>query len=140
MDPNLNPNLNRTDTHSNRTVVDLFGDVVQQTSTLFRKEVQLAKVELSEKISQVGSAIARVGIGAVFMVAALVVLLQALVEWLAYVDVPHRWGALGVGLVVALIGYILLRNGMNAVSASSLTPQRSTEQMQRNVTAVREHV
>lgn len=136
----MDPNINRTEPHTNRTVVDLFGDVVQQTSTLFRKEVQLAKVEISEKISQVGSAIGRVGIGAVFMVAALVILLQAIVEWLAYVDIPHRWGALAVGLVVAIIGYILLRNGMNAVSASSLTPHRTTEQMQRNVTAVREHV
>lgn len=128
------------DHNPNRTVIDLFGDVVVETSTLFRKEVQLAKAEISEKIGRVGGALSRVGIGAVFMIAALVMLLQAIVEWLAFVDIPYRWGALAVGLVVAIIGYILLRNGMNDVSASNLTPHRTAEQMQRNVTAVREQV
>ncbi|WP_181703474.1 phage holin family protein [Chthonobacter albigriseus] len=128
------------DHNPNRTVIDLFGDVVVETSTLFRKEVQLAKAEISEKIGRVGGALSRVGIGAVFMIAALVMLLQAIVEWLAFVDIPYRWGALAVGLVVAIIGYILLRNGMNDVSASNLTPHRTAEQMQRNVTAVREKV
>lgn len=129
--------MDAPNTHHNRTVVDLFGDVVDQATTLFRKEVRLAKVEINEKISRAAGAISRVGIGAVFLIAALVLLLQAAVEWLAFVDIPHRWGALGVGLVVAIVGYILLRKGMNDVSVSGLTPHRTAEQLQRNAAVVR---
>ncbi|WP_181706269.1 phage holin family protein [Chthonobacter rhizosphaerae] len=128
------------DTHRDgqRSVFDLFGDLVEQTSTLFRKEVQLAKAEVSEKVGQVGSAISQVGIGAVFMVAALVLLLQAIVYWLAYFDVPERVGALIVGIVVAIIGAVLLKKGSNAVSAANLAPVRTTEQLQRDAAVVKE--
>lgn len=122
---------------NNRNVVDLFGDVVDQTTTLFRQEVRLAKAEIGEKISRAGGAASRVGVGAVFLIAALVILLEAAVEWLAFIDVPHRWGALGVGLVVAIIGAILLRKGMNDVSVSGLTPHRTAEQLQRDVAVAR---
>lgn len=121
-----------------RSVFDLFGDLVDQTSTLFRKEVQLAKAEVSEKVGQVGSAVSSVAIGAVFMVAALVILLEAAVYWLDYLDVPPRFGALIVGVIVAIIGAVLLKKGTNAVSAANLAPNRTTEQLQRDAAVVKE--
>ena len=55
---------------------------------LFRKEIQLARAETSEKIGQAGTAIASIAAGSILALAALLVLLQALVVAIAEAGVP----------------------------------------------------
>jgi xanthine/uracil permease len=130
MDPNT----------QNRSVLDLFTQLVDNMSFLFRKEIELAKAEMSEKAGQVGAGAAKAAIGGVLMIPALVVLLWSAVAWLETVDVPVRWGTLIVGIVVAVIGFVLLKTGMNAASTANLKPRRTTTQLQRDVAVVKEQV
>lgn len=127
-------------TGANRSVLDLFPRLVDNMSFLFRKEIELAKAEMSEKAGQIGAGAAKAAIGGVLMIPALVVLLWSIVAWLETFDIPVRWGTLIVGIVVALIGFVLLKSGMNTASTANLTPRRTANQLQRDVAVVKEQV
>lgn len=123
-----------------RSVPALFSDLIENVTTLFRKEVQLAKTELSEKASQVGTASASVGVGGVVLLAALIFLLHAVVAWLAVAGIPPHWGFLIVGVVVAIIGYVALQKGISNLKAAQLMPSRTVEQLQRDAAVAKEQV
>ncbi|MBO1073319.1 phage holin family protein [Roseomonas marmotae] len=125
---------------TNRTVPDLLGDLLQQTSSLVRKEVQLARAELNEKIGQVGTAATSIGIAAALLMAAVVILLQAVVALLVTFGLTTWLAGFIVGIVVAGIAYVLLRSGMNKMKAANLTPERTAHQVSRDATLAKEAV
>lgn len=49
-----------------RSLATLFSDLTQETTALLRKEVELAKVEISEKVSQAQSGAVSLATGARF--------------------------------------------------------------------------
>jgi len=124
----------------NRSVPDLIGDLLQQTSTLVRKEVQLARAELNEKLTVMGAAAASIGVAAALLMAALVIILQAIVALLVTFGLSTWVSGLIVGVVVAVIAYVLLRGGINRMKASSLTPDRTVNQVSRDATLAKEAV
>ena len=127
--------------HTDRSVPDLLGDLVDQTSTLVRKEVQLARAEFSEKLAAMGAAGASLAVGGVLLLAALIVLLQAAVAALVeYAHLSATVSALIVAIVVALIGYGVLRGGLSRLKASNLTPDRTVAQLSRDAEVAKEQV
>ena len=125
---------------SNRSVPELLGNLVNQLSTLFRKEVQLARAEVGEKVEQATGSVALVAAGGVLLLAALMILLEAVVAFLAYLGIPVPWARLIVGVVVALIGYALVRSGMSGLKTSNLVPDRTVEQLSRDAAVAKEQV
>lgn len=124
----------------NRSVPDLIGDLLQQTSTLVRKEVQLARAELNEKLAVMGAAAASIGVAAALLMAALVIILQAIVALLVTFGLSTWVSGLIVGVVVAVIAYVLLRGGINRMKAANLTPDRTVNQVSRDATLAKEAV
>jgi membrane protein implicated in regulation of membrane protease activity len=124
----------------NRSVPDLIGDLLQQTSNLVQKEVQLARAELSEKLSVMGGAAASIGVAAALMMAALVIILQGIAALLVTFGLSTWVSSLIVGVVVAVIAYVLLRAGINRMKAASLTPERTVHQVSRDATMAKEAV
>jgi hypothetical protein len=119
---------------------DLFADLITQLTTLFRKEVQLARAEASEKITEAVAAVGFMIGGAVLLIAALVLLLQAAVDGLVHVGLDRAWAALIVGGVVLLIGIILVWLGSNRLKAENLAPRKTVEQLQRDAAMAKEQV
>ena len=72
-----------TAANESRPLADLLSGLVSDITSLFRKEVQLAKTEASEKVSQALAAIASIAVGGVLVLGALGVLLSAIVQLLA---------------------------------------------------------
>jgi drug/metabolite transporter (DMT)-like permease len=105
---------------------------------LFRKEIELARAETSEKISQAGVAAGAIAAGGILALAALIVLLGALVAALGEVMAPAL-AALIVGGVVAIIAFALIYKGMNDLKASNLAPTRTVEALRRDAHMVKEH-
>jgi hypothetical protein len=62
-----------------RSIADLLRDVIAQLTSLLRKEAQLARVELSENVSRAAVGLGLIVGGAVLLIPALVILLQAAV-------------------------------------------------------------
>jgi hypothetical protein len=121
-----------------RSLKDLFTDLTESITTLFRKEIQLARAETSEKINQVGVAIGAIAGGAILALAALIVLLQALVIAITEAGVPAGWASLIVGVIVAVVAYVLIHKGTNDLKASNLAPNRTMGSLKRDAQVVKE--
>lgn len=121
-----------------RSLKDLLADLTESITTLFRQEIQLARAETSEKITQVGVAIGAIAGGAILALAALIVLLQALVIGIAEAGVPPGWASLIVGVVVAIIAYVLIHKGTSDLKASNLAPDRTMSSLKRDAQVVKE--
>jgi Putative Actinobacterial Holin-X, holin superfamily III len=121
-----------------RSLKDLLADLTDSITTLFRKEIQLARAETSEKVTQVAVAIGAIAGGAVLALAALIVLLQALVIAITEAGVPAGWAALLVGVVVAIIAYVLIHKGTNDLKGSNLAPSRTIDSLKRDAQVVKE--
>ena len=123
-----------------RSLKDLFADLSNSITTLFRKEIQLLRAETSEKVTQVGVALGSIAGGAILALAALIVLLQALVIGLTEVGVPAGWASLIVGLIVAVIAYVLIHKGTSDLKASHLAPSRTLDSLKRDAQVAKEQV
>jgi xanthine/uracil permease len=133
----------RYETRDDRSIGTLVSELSQETTTLLQQEIALAKTEMSEKVSQVSTALVRLALGGLVLFAGLLVLLDALVYGLSEIMPPDLtpWlPALLVGIVVAIIGAILLQKGRSNLQTSSLMPQRTATSLQRDTTMVKEQV
>lgn len=132
----------------NRPIADLLGGLVTDLSTLFRKEVQLAKVEASEKLSDVISAAGAIAIGGVLALGALGVLLAAIVSLLASLLVnmgidptlANALSAVVVTVVVGLVAWSFIGRGLHALRASNLNMNRTAASLGRDADIVKERL
>lgn len=126
-----------------RSLLSLFSDLWRETTTLVHEEAELAKAELSEKVSQVTTGAGEIAAGGAILFAGFIVLLFAAVGALQLmIQSEHAiWIApLVVGLVVMIIGYIALSRGKKQMQAESLAPQRTLESLKRDARLAKEHV
>jgi uncharacterized membrane protein YqjE len=115
----------------NRSTRHLLRELVNEVTELVRSEMRLARAETTENVGRVGGAVMRIAAGALLAFAALIVLLQALV--IALSNIMDAWlASLVVGVVVAAIGYALVRSGQNDLKPESLAPTRSFEAFRHN--------
>jgi glycerol uptake facilitator-like aquaporin len=131
----------RKETPEQRSLVGLFSDLWRETSNLFRAEAELAKVELSEKVSQIQTALVSLAIGGAVLLAAILLLLDAAVNALAMVLPPESapWLApLIVGIVVGIAGLVALAKGRRDLEARKLAPARTMHSLRRDVELTRE--
>jgi hypothetical protein len=123
-----------------RSIPEIVGDLFIQFPTLARKESQLARAEMSEKITQVAFGLAFIVGGAVLLTPALVVLLQAAVAALEQAQFKPTVAALIVGGAVLLIGIILLIVGINRMKADNLVPKRTIHQIQEDASVAKQQL
>jgi xanthine/uracil permease len=112
-------------------LTDLIAQLGGDLAALVRKESELVRAEVSEKLNRAGKAVADIAAGGLLLVAALLVLLQALVLALSKFMDPI-WAALIVGVVVAGVGYLLVRAGMKSISLGGLKPDRTARQLKKD--------
>jgi len=118
---------------SGRTVVDIVRDLLAETTTLLRKESQLARAEISEKVDQAVRGVGFVIAGAVLLIPALVVLLGAAVFAMIDAGIDARWAALAVGGVALIVGVLLALVGVRAMRADQLMPRKAMAHVQRDL-------
>jgi positive regulator of sigma E activity len=118
-------------TREARGLTDLVAQLGGDLAALVRKESELVRAEISEKVNAAGKAVTDIAAGGLLLIAALLVLLQALVLALSKLMDPI-WAALLVGVSVAAVGFLLVRAGMKAVSLQGLKPDRTTRQLKKD--------
>jgi succinate dehydrogenase hydrophobic anchor subunit len=129
-----------THIHSERSIPELFSLLFAQMTNLLRKESQLARVEMSEKMTQIATALALVVGGAALLIPALVVLLNAAVAALIENGFTASASALIVGGITLVIGAILVIVGIKAMKANNLMPDRTIHQLQRDAEVAKHQV
>ena|SRR4028118_1088207 len=122
-----------------RSIGQLLKELRDETTTLLRQEVDLAKTEMSEKASRFGTnvgALAMGGavlfLGALALLAAVIYGLTSLLDQFMSVGVAIWLAPLLVGLVLAGIGYSLTKKALDTLKQESLTPQKTTQSLQEN--------
>lgn len=141
-DPNrFEPQPARPVNDDTRSVPQLLADMLNELTSLFRKEIQLARAEMGEKASEAGGAIPGIAGGGALALGGLIMLLMAAAAGIARAfDLAPGWGMLIVGVLAALLGYALVRAGMSKLKATNLTPTRTAEQLSRDAEAAKEQV
>lgn len=129
-----------------RSLTDLVGGLAGDISSLFRKEIQLAKTEASEKLDQVIGASQGLVIGAVLAIGAVGVLLAAVVSGVAALLVALGMSEptadfvapLVVGLVVGGVAWMFISRALAAYKANRLNLNRTTKSLARDAEVVKE--
>lgn len=112
--------------YQERSLGQLFSQLSQDVSTLFRQEVRLAKVEMSQKASEAGRQAGFIAAGGFVAYAGFLVLLAALI--LGISEFMAAWlAALIVGIVVAGMGYFLVQKGMNDLKNMNPAPEKTIQ-------------
>jgi hypothetical protein len=123
---------------TDRTIPGLLSDVLAQLAKLIGNEFDLAKTELSTKAGQVGRGVMLIGIGAVFLMPALVMLLLAAAAALMHAGYTDPVAYLMTGGAAVLIAAILIGVGISRLSGDALNPSMTLEQLQRDKMAAKE--
>jgi hypothetical protein len=135
-------------TNESRPLAELLGGLASDISTLFRKEVQLAKAEASEKVSQTMGGVSAIAIGGIFVLGALGVFLSAVVSLLAAFLVSQgvdptlasALAAFAVTAVVGVAGWMTIAKGMNALKAGNLNLNRTAASLGRDADIMKERL
>lgn len=129
-----------------RSIADLFSGLASDISGLFRKEIQLAKAEASEKIDDAMEASKGLAIGAALAIGAVGVFLTALVTGVSWALVAFGMSeqaagfvaSLVVALVVGGIAWSFISKSLEAWKASRLNLDRTTHSLARDAEVVKE--
>lgn len=131
--------MNENRSLDNRPLGDLFGDLASDMGNLVRQEVELAKVELTQKAKYLGRNIGYLVVGGAVAYAALLAIIAAIIMLLAKV-VPHWGAALIVGVVVGGIGWLLIGKAMMALQPTELTPRETVETLKEDATWMKQQI
>ena len=114
-----------------RSLGELFSELAQETSTLVRQEVALAKTEVTHKASRAGRHIGVLAAGGAVAYAGLLAIVGAIIALLNAV-MPLWVAALLVGIVVAIVGYVLVRRGLDALKREDFAPRETIETLKED--------
>jgi uncharacterized membrane protein len=117
-----------------RSIGELFGQLSQDMTLLVRQEVQLARTEMSEKLSRLAANLISVAaggfvayLGGLALVAAVILALRDLA------NISLAVSALIVGAILAVIGWVMLQRGLKEMKRVDLAPRRTVETLKDDV-------
>lgn len=114
-----------------RSLGELFSELAQETSILVRQEVNLAKVEMSDKASRAGRHVGVLAAGGAVAYAGLLAILAGVIVLLDNA-MPLWVSALLVGIVVAVVGYLLVRRALDALKREDFAPRQTMETLKED--------
>ena len=114
-----------------KSIGELFSDLSRETTELIRQEMRLATTELTRKAKHAGREVMWLALGAAIAYAGFLVLLAAAVAAVA-IFLPAWVAALVVGLVVAVIGGVLVQQGISALKNVDLAPRQTIETLKED--------
>ncbi len=115
-----------------RSLGELFAELAQETSTLVRQEVDLARVELGRTAARVGRDVASLVVGGAVVYAGFLGIVAAVIVALGEAGLPWWLSALLVGVVVAGVGAALVARARTALQQADLTPRRTVETLKED--------
>jgi hypothetical protein len=131
MQPQSGPSHSASVPREDRSIGELFGELANETTTLVRNEIELAKVEITHKATYAGRQVAFVAGGGLLGVVSLLTLVAALVMGLG--TLIALWlSALLVGAVIGAVAYAVAAKGIAGLRKLELTPQHTLHSLQEN--------
>lgn len=135
------------DPKNDRSIGQLLKELTHETSQLLRQEVTLAKTEMSEKASRVGTNLGGVAVGGAVAFLGAIALLMAVIYGLGAIlnnflspDTASWLAPLIVGAILAAVGYSMIKKALATLKAESITPERTTQSLQENKEWLKEKI
>ena len=128
----------RESTGNDRSLGELFSDMTSQLSTLFRKEVELARAEVRQELSRAGQAAGMLAAAAVFGLGALALLGFSLAFLLSQAFDSESLGFFVTGLLLAIIGAVLFQVGRGRLKEIDPKPNQTIETLKEDAQTIRE--
>lgn len=116
-----------------RSLGELFSELSQQTSTLVKKEVELARHEITRSVTELGRNAALIVVGGIVAYAGFIVLLLGIAWLLAEAGLPLWIGLLLVGLIVVVVGAALAFYAIQQMRQAKVVPEKTVKTVQDNV-------
>lgn len=115
-----------------RSISELIGDSLADLSRLVQNEIDLARVELSDKVAAASGAVRLIGAGAVLLIPGVVLILFSIASELIQLgwSAPIAYLCSGGGAVI--IAGALAWAGMSRLSASTLKPTLTLNEIRRD--------
>ncbi len=115
-----------------RSVGELLGDLLHETTTLVRQEITLAKNEMTQKAAQAGKDAAALAIGGAVAYAGLLAIVAAVILLLVHANVTPWVAALLVGIIVVAIGGAMVMKGLKALKHSDMAPRQTIDTLKED--------
>lgn len=97
-----------------RSVGELLGELMHETATLIQQELNLAKVEMTQKVEKAGANAGAIAVGGAVLYAGMLALIAGVILALVQFRVMDAWAAaLLIGAIVAAIGGFMVKRGMD---------------------------
>ena len=131
--------MNENRQMENRPLGDLFSDLASDMSNLVRQEVALAKLEVTQKAKYLGRNVGYLVVGGAVAYAGMLAVIAAIIMLLD--RVMPAWGAaLLVGVVVAVIAWLMIGKGLGALQQADLTPRETVETLKEDATWMKQQI
>ena len=111
---------------------DLFRQLAQDSATLVRQEMALAKAELKSNVKSVARDAAMVAVGGILALVGVTVLIAFLVVAVGDALDNYWLGALIVGVLFLLVGGILAMSNLKKLKHEEITPARTLETLKED--------
>jgi uncharacterized membrane protein len=122
-----------------RSIGSLISGLLQDVRLLVGQEIDLAKRELSEKVSAVSRSAVSIVIGAVLAIGGLFVLMAALVLVLA-LFMPAWIAAFVLAFIFLAVGGLVIVLGIQKLRTMKYVPERTVRTVEEGVQRVKERV
>ncbi len=121
------------------TVGELFSDMMRDLTTLFRQEVDLARMEIVGKAERAKGGVIKIGAAAALGVVGVILLAVSAMLGLTLIlmlalppTAAACIAALVVGVILAAAAYVLFRAGIEDAKAATPVPERTLESLKEN--------
>ena len=118
------------------SIQQLLADAFRDSTNLAQKEFALFKAEMGQNMRNLAIGIGMFVGAAVFAIISLSLLIQSLVEWLATELDSEALASLIVAVLMGAVAGGLIWYGRSKLSATTLTPDRTVRNVQRDARAV----
>jgi hypothetical protein len=128
------------DMNGSRGITDIVSDVLHEFTTLIRKEFELARTEITNKIGMMASAAAVIALGGALVLAGVLFALQAAVELLVEAGLSPATACILVAVAILVAGFAVIYSGLARLRAANLVPERTIEQLHRDAAVAKSHL
>ena len=122
-----------------RSLGDLFSELMAETSTLVRQEVSLAQVEMTAKATKAGKNVGYLVVGGAVGYAALLVVLAAVVMILGNF-IPLWASALVVAAIVGVVAFMLITSALAELREADPVPRETVESIKEDAQWLKDQV
>lgn len=122
-----------------RTVGELLSDIANDTSSLVRQEIELAKTEMKEKATHAAKQSGTAFAGAVIAYVGLLTLVAATVIGLGHL-IGYGWSALVIGAILTIAGGVVAMGAVKKLKSEGLAPEQTTESIKETTAWAKDQI